>query len=449
MKHAMRVLAYPPLLLALVWIGTVFALLIVPFQFHEYPSATTWAIIASGVLLYWVSAIFGTALPSRAPTTIDVASVEWIIRWSGAIGLAGIVLLTVDKIFFSGLDYSQGITAVRYLRDEQVVEGIEITRSPLLYVGLLTFSFAYVATTLFLLYAESIRRVPALVGQVAVISPILYALIYGGRAPILLLFSLFVATSMLRKARGLPIIPKVYALRLKLVLFAIAFIAYTNITFESRRELAGRDDYELWLQHLDQTWQVSPRPWLDVLVRDGYISQETALNYISTLYYLLHGSVKLDIIVANREVFAPYWGTFQIGVISPILRVFFPDNTILDRMWADLKDTDLFGYFVTTWGALYLDFGLWGAIIAIIIWGAMSGYAYRNYLRTKDPAASIMLIFWLGSIMMTPVNSPIGMANSLFILVSFIAAAFVMRYRSRRKADQHNLVPAGLGVAAE
>ena len=42
---------------------------------------------------------------------------------------------------------------------------------------------------------------------------------------------------------------------------------------------------------------------------------------------------------------------YEIGVLSPLLRVFFPDNQQVEAMEAELRAALIYGFFPTVWAA--------------------------------------------------------------------------------------------------
>ena len=58
----------------------------------------------------------------------------------------------------------------------------------------------------------------------------------------------------------------------------------------------------------------------------GHFSPGAAVTVLSTYFYLTHGVRILDTTWRQRDRLSPHWGVYQIGVLSPILRVFFPQS---------------------------------------------------------------------------------------------------------------------------
>lgn len=424
-----RAFGAPPILMILTWVAFVALHRYGPIDYFRQPTATTWGLIAAGIVLFSVSSLLSPALPLRRAPEVSQVTIDRVIILFGVTGLVGILALIVDKVFFSGLDYSQGLTAIRFTRDIQVAVGIEINRTILLYIGYLTFSTAYIATILYLLSAEHAGRWASVVGKTSIASPVAYALLYGGRAPILLLCVLILAASMVRAMSGRTFLTR--GVRLGVVALFAAFLAYVNATWQDRREYSRSSDYQSFLDVAAQSWQLQPAPWLDTAVRRGDIDADTAMNSVSILLYITHSAGALDKIVEHNQSFSPFFGVFQVGVLSPLLRVFFPKSDHLARMHQQLGDTELFGWFVSAWGALFLDFGLWGAIGSIAVWGLLAGRAYHSYAQHRDIRSGLLLTFWASSIIVSPLNSPIGMANSVLILGALLVALPLLRGHSR------------------
>ena len=131
---------------------------------------------------------------------------------------------------------------------------------------------------------------------------------------------------------------------------------------------------------------------------------------------------------------APKWGVYEIGVLSPLLRVFFPNNQQVEAMEAELRAASIYGFFPTVWGAAFIDFGLVGAIIYILIWGVVAGWSAAGSKHSDLMTPVLLLVFVLASILLSVVQGPLGMANSALVLVSLVVTGFMLdfaRLRSR------------------
>ena len=92
--------------------------------------------------------------PDMSAPSIQVLNTAVVA--SAVLGMAGIGLIALDRTVFSGVN---NVGYAELLRcAPRLVDVIEIKRTPLLYVGYLSFSFAFVSLVLFLLKGEEIRE---------------------------------------------------------------------------------------------------------------------------------------------------------------------------------------------------------------------------------------------------------------------------------------------------
>lgn len=429
-----------------VWIMLWFAFALGPVDYYRLPAVETWLIAWAGVSLFCVGVFAGRWMPFRrydSSTRLELHNLDRTITVASWIGISGVLLMVIDKLFLSGLDYSHGLAAIRFQRAADIVAEIEVARTPLLYLGYLIFSFSYAAIGLFLLEAEQIRGQVARWAQLSVISPVGYALLYGGRAPILLLCFLVVGVGLVRAMWNRPFLAAHHRMRWKFLILCIGFLVYDNYTWEARREYSMIEDYPAYLSVADQGWSLAPKPWLHEAVNAEKVSSDSAMNFISTMMYITHGVVSLDKIREQWREFHPYVGIYQIGVLYGLVRVFFPNPNLADQMTTDLRNADIYGWFVTAWGAWYLDFGLPVSILCIFFWGLLCGVGYFHVRATCSPRSGLLLSFGLGSIFASPLNAPLGIANSALIFAACVATVYLLRpgagmesWNSRKKPDR-------------
>ena len=139
-----------------------------------------------------------------------------------------------------------------------------------------------------------------------------------------------------------------------------------------------------------EAWNVKPRGYVTSAVESGNLSARSAMIGLSTYFYLTHGVRTIDIVWHAREKFTPKWGIYEVGVLSPLLRVFFPGNQQVEAMEAELRAAMIYGFFPTVWGAAFIDFGLVGAIIYILDLGCRGGLERggKQTLRPDDAVAA-------------------------------------------------------------
>ncbi len=214
------------------------------------------------------------------------------------------------------------------------------------------------------------------------------------------------------------------------------FFIYINLTWQMRRTYANIDDYNAFLALANQSWNLQPSAWFSSLVDVGYLSKSLAMNIISITMYLTNSVVSLDKIIINHASFSHYYGVYEVGILSPLLQVFSPNTDIIQIMNQELNNVGIFGFYVSAGGSLFLDFGLIGTLVSIFIWGFLSGICYRYIRDTNRIEPQLAFSFIFMSIVVSPINSPIGMSNSFLILCSLLVVCWQITHRInfRRKS---------------
>lgn len=410
-----------------VWVFHILLLAVGPIEYREQVRLRTWAVIAAALGVFWIGEAAANDVKLSPFSLISISRIRRTVVILGFLGVLGSCLLTFDKVLLSGLDFTQGLAAMRFERDYQVYAGIEIERSYLLYIGYPIFSLSYAAIMLFIMYAEEMRGWSALAGQLAILSPVFYALIYASRGNLLLLFYQIFGIMLVRWLMRKPMLPKAHGLRWKITSCALVFIMYSNFTWADRRSHTRMDRYETFIQVTWDSWQIRPSPWLHDMVSEETISPELAMNAVSYTHYYVHSFIMLNRFVEASNRMRPTYGLYQVGILSPIVRIFFPETELWQRMFDDLREARVLGFFLTAWGAMYMDWGLMGAITATFLWGLCSGLSYRATIVQRSPAGAMFLAALLGSAIVSPMNSPIGMSNSFQIFLAHALAAWMIK----------------------
>jgi hypothetical protein len=180
------------------------------------------------------------------------------------------------------------------------------------------------------------------------------------------------------------------------------------------------------------SWHTSPRAYVLSAIESGWLSKGTASKLLSSYFYFTHGIFILDRTWRARAELSPNWGIYEIGVLSPILRVFFPQNQQLHSMGMELKAAEIIGFFPTVWAAAYIDFGATGWVIYILIWGFGAGLAVFGTRHSGLATPPLLLTFVLASILLSPVQGPLGIANSALVLVSMAILGLAVDFASAR-----------------
>src|SRR5207244_245259 len=109
---------------------------------------------------------------------------------------------------------------------------------------------------------------------------------------------------------------------------------------------------------------------------------------------------------------------------------------VLASMSTQLKAADIHGFFPTVWAAAYIDFGAVGAILYIWIWGFAAGWSAFGTRHSGLSMPPLLLTFIIASILLSPVQGPLGIANSAMVLVSLVIVGVAIDLASLRAGSR-------------
>jgi hypothetical protein len=472
----------PAILITLIWCAALLSVAVGPIDYPGQPSLVVLTVVGLSVALFLFGYGGGKFLFIRyfsRQTGMPPLSRRMLNRIVIAVslfGIVGIALVAFDRTMLSGVSNSSYTELLRCAPG--LVDIVSIRRTPLLYGGYAMFSFGFVSVMLFLLKGEEITGWAAALAQLSVVSPVVYALLYSGRMPILLVLVLIAAAMVVRLAQGLPPLPRGHYLIIKTVAGVVLFAIYSNAIWMSRqnfctqmsplitelqqREVSSADaskpaeaSEKITPTELNkrieearaarppeqkpsaadtafagglEAWNVKPRGYVTSAVESGILSARSAMIGLTTYFYLTHGLRTIDTLWHAREMLTPKWGVYEVGVLSPLLQIFFPNNQRVDAMEAELRAAMAYGFFPTAWGAAFVDFGLVGTIIYILIWGVVAGWSAAGSKHSDLMTPLLLLVFVLASILLSVVQGPLGVANSALVLASLILTGFMLDF---------------------
>ena len=185
-----------------------------------------------------------------------------------------------------------------------------------------------------------------------------------------------------------------------------------------------------------QAWKVKPRGYVTSAINSGLLLPHTAITFLSTYFYLTHGVRTIDIAWRARQKFTPQWGVYEIGLLSPILHVFFPGSNLVANMEEQQRAAQIYGFFPTVWVAAFVDFGIGGAIIYVLAWGFLAGWSALGVRHSASMTPLLLLVFILASIVLSTVQGPLGVANSALVLLSLLVTGIATDFLSVRSASE-------------
>lgn len=432
----------PTRLLLSVWTTAIALYFFGPLTFHQTPTSRTWWFIGLSVAAFAAGGVVeskrqATRVQSPSQAGPVAARIEFVARRGAWLGLLGISCLAIDKMLLSGLDYSQSITALRLDQDSQVLLAgtVDVRRSPLLYIGYLTFGFSIPAYLICFLHGDLLRRSTRWLCHAALAAPIGFALLSGGRSPIVLIATIVVGAAVIRRLRNDSATPYRVVGRVFIVVCFGLFLTYYNYIFVERRLYSGVTAYSEFLQRFDLAYGATPSPVLGAIIDSGWISPDVVMSVAHTSLYFTHELPTLDRTLTYDGPLGPYLGQYQFYLISVLLERAVPSLSFAEAIRVDAQGLDVYGWFSTAWGSMYLDFGWWGALLATFVCGAVSARVYRAALRTRDVAQELVMCYVVAAILVSPTISVFTISISLPVLGSLLVAVAMLKVRLRQPRD--------------
>jgi hypothetical protein len=428
--------------LLVVWTVAIAFFAFGPVRYAEVPRPMTWAFVAVCITAFCVGAWLSRPRRNSVATVtlIVPARREVVVRATAILGLLGAGCIAFDKLVLSGLDYSEGVTAVRSARELAVLAGnaTALPRSPLLYVGYVTFSFSIASYLLFLLKGETFRRSTAILAVLGLASPFAYTFVYGGRSPLFLVIAMAIAAAGVRVIGGSwPFPNKLGAVSL-IGLIAVTLIYSSWIA--SERFASTSTDYATLQARFAETYGASigplplsaPGPAASIPVpasgSQPSIGEQAVMHYVIDSYYVTHEIPMLDRTLNADTRMGPYLGAYQFYLIAAFVERVVPGVSIDAIMIPELRAANVYGWFSTAWGGMYLDFGIVGAILGVLICGWLAGHAYRRAMTASDDGARLLMCYASAGILASPILSIFTISISLPILVALATTAWLLHF---------------------
>jgi len=445
-----RTAGSPARLMVTTWAVIIVLYFVGPLTYFHPPGLRAWSFIAGCTFTFVLGSRWKLGWQSKKaraasiqpPPEISNSHVDRLVRICALVGLIGIISFIIDKVFLSGLSYSQGITTVRYERITEALSGEDrAQRSFLLYLGFLTVSFSTVAYLLYLLKAEALSRSSVWLAHLSLISPIALSMLYGGRSPLVLVVLLASGALIVRVLNNQTLFPQVAVARRLMLAFAVLGLLYNGYILAERRLRSGVEDYYSLINNIEISASATPTAWAEALIENGYIDSDVFMTLLSTHFYLTHGFSALDRTFEYDGALGPYYGQYQFYFVTASLSRVYPAASFEELITREMQLAGLYGTFLTAWGGVYVDFDWPCGLIVAFAYGWLSGRAYRRATVSQDLGAKLILCYVIAAILFSPITSPFGVSNSLPTLASILLCAWVLRsnriraYSARREAQ--------------
>ena len=395
---------------------------------------STWGLIGLCVAVFHLGCVSSRGRTRRlgTRTVISPARLQRLVMIFAVIGILGGLFTVVDKIWLSGLDFSGGFTSARFESAELGSSlAASYTRSPLLYIGLLTYSFSVIAFATYILRADELPVRLLYVSSLSLLSPFAVAVVYGGRSVLFMALVLPLGALLVRKLRGGHALRRLKPLLVVCLLAAILTAVYDSRLQRDRRTYLGVADYLTELRYTESSRNFRVKPWVEGLINAG-VPPDVALQILSLSLYTAQGPPHFDLMIHNQASVGPFYGQYEIASLGSWFGRTVPELSVVDRMYAELGDAKILGVFVTTWGALYADFGLIGMLVIAFFWGFVSSRVWRMATRSEHLGAQVLASFFFLTIIASPIHSAVGAGTGTFLALDVLVAYRLLSPKRKR-----------------
>lgn len=420
---------HPAIGLAAVWFAAIAALLTLPFVLV---GRTVWwdgAIWQAGFLAAFALGAFWAAPIIRTAPVVHLRLPDFQLTDKVIAAVIAIVWLCLAIEMYNG-DFLDLAVAYETRSDRAMamVYGDRSSSSLWFQLAFVLYPIAYVGMAREIIFRPKMElwRV-FLVGA----GPFaLASLVMGGRGP--LLYGLILLVLCL-KARKL-FFPKVLLVRtgadrarsflFYLALFIVGAVAMNYFVQVFVVRAGGTDQIGRMLDFAATNWGVTfggnGADRLRALIGDG----NTYLVFVF-LWYLVQGVLMSNDILANYVGPLSY-GTYGIDLATAVMRRIDP-GFVTDR-FVTLLDMNVYGFFPSAFGSLYVDFG-WGGLFVAALWGYGAGLVYRRIKLGADARWILIGPFITMGLVFSLINTPIGFGNGL-ITHAWVVLVFLLTGRS-------------------
>ncbi len=135
-------------------------------------------------------------------------------------------------------------------------------------------------------------------------------------------------------------------------------------------------------------------------------------------FYVTHGLNQLDVLLNSPyPIHAPYFGAYQFSAFALFFKKLGFDIISNDIMSLEIPVS---GYYFTEIGPMYLDFGIWGSIVLLLIYGYSYGKNWKKFINKPTLFTFYFVLIFLVLSNVSPIISLVGAGYFSGILVSLL-----------------------------
>lgn len=349
-----------------------------------------------------------------------------LVQILAILGLCSAFSFLFSRLFLYDLDYSSGISAARFQRQQDTSAGVT---PPLATVFGLLFYSCGSAAFLVACFQDGLKKITRILAILSLASPIIVTVTFGGRGAIYNLLLIIFSASLIRHFCN----QKIFSLNIKkphflgsikirkvLIVLFILFSIYAVYVFVDRANARSQVVFQENLKLLESYKNVKPAQFLVDLANDRVLDGNVLTNAGLTYSYLTQGPDLLTKLIDSSNSIGPYFGQYQIPLVPVIIRKYLPAFDISQQLKDERFVSGLYGGGLTAWGSMLIDFGWPGALVESILYGCVSRVTYFCAINQGKLGDKLLCSFLIQSIIQSSYTAPLAGGGSAYVFIVFL-----------------------------
>lgn len=233
----------------------------------------------------------------------------------------------------------------------------------------------------------------------------------GGRNASFILILVYFVSSALLKSQ----LPKVNFKTKSYIIIALLSIIFVFSKIFIDRAVQTSGDLGIYIEYFEETKGFEIKPYALSLIADSNLNS-FFFPIFMFIDYFVHSLNDFEITINSSPKNFPYWGSYQFGNFTLLLSKIGLESISINEILSEIPNP---GKYLTLFGGVYYDFGLFGTYIFIFIIYYLTGYYIRKFYLNSKYSDLIWFIYFYIIILMSPIYDVISVAiyPSFFVVI--------------------------------
>ncbi len=416
LKHPL----HPAIIMIALWSGIYFLYLCAPVILSPKITPLGTLFTLCHIFLFRSSAFFWGQpdTPSNPSMNIEKSlyKYDYLTTIIFAVGIISCYLVVVNNI--SKLQYVnfQSIAKHRDHRSYLVLHGELLRYNIHNFISVITFictASGFISTISTILLYEKRSNLNKVLLYFFMISIFFVSVSTGSRGFLLIMLILIMLSCYSRMSFNYVLIPTSKFFRISVLLLLFVSIFYSNLVWTARSNTAQKTPTETF-EHYKNNWglELSTKPKKTLTNTE----LEKTRTIILPIFYFIHSLITTEKILQAKDSIPIMYGSYHIDLLSVALRSNKYSANFQRSANQILLEKNIYGFFAGAWGALFIDFGFFSFVIAII-WGGLSGRVWRDFYYNRNILSATIYTYSIYAILISFASPPFGLSNSFMLFI--------------------------------